>query len=139
MATETSLFTYFIEGFTKNYFNFNGRARKREYWGFVLFGNLISIALLTIALTGIGAIPAFIALLAMLPPCIAVTVRRLHDTNKSGWFALSFLIVFIPVIGEVIILIITIIIGVLDGTKGENQYGQDPLDTNQTNNTGQKA
>ncbi|HEA3273688.1 TPA: DUF805 domain-containing protein [Pasteurella multocida] len=127
MATETSLFTYFIEGYTKNYVNFNGRARKREYWGFTLFNTLISIVLFIVGFTGVGAIPALIILLAMLPPSIAVSVRRLHNANKSGWLALSFLIMLIPVIGEIIALIITIVIGVLEGTKGENQYGEDPL------------
>lgn len=63
----------------------------------------------------------------MLPPTTSVSVRRLHDANKSGWFALSYLIMFIPVIGELISLLIVIIIGILEGTKGENQYGLDPV------------
>ncbi|MFC1023967.1 DUF805 domain-containing protein [Pasteurella multocida] len=130
MATETSLFTYFIEGYTKNYVNFNGRARKREYWGFTLFNTLISIILLMVGATGVGAIPALIIALAMMPPSIAISVRRLHDANKSGWFALGFLIMLIPVIGEIIGMILTVVIGVLEGTKGENQYGEDPLKQN---------
>ncbi|OOF84291.1 hypothetical protein BKG93_08330 [Rodentibacter ratti] len=129
MTKEKSLFTYYIEGVSiKNYLNINGRARKREYWGGYLFGTINAFILLILAITGVGAIPAFILLLALLPPLISVTVRRLHDANKSGWFALSLLVMLIPGIGEVIGLIITIIIGVLEGTKGENQYGKDPLE-----------
>lgn len=77
--------------------------------------------------TGVGTIPALIIALAMMPPSIAISVRRLHDANKSGWFALGFLIMLIPVIGEIIGMILTVVIGVLEGTKGENQYGEDPL------------
>lgn len=83
-----------------------------------------------VGVTGVGAIPALIIALAMMPPSIAISVRRLHDANKSGWFALGFLIMLIPVIGEIIGMILTVVIGVLEGTKGENQYGEDPLKQN---------
>lgn len=80
--------------------------------------------------TGVGTIPALIIALAMMLPSIAISVRRLHDANKSGWFALGFLIIFIPVIGEIIGMILTVVIGVLEGTKGENQYGEDHVKQN---------
>lgn len=125
--SEKSLFTYFIECFSKNYLNFNGRARKKEYWGFMLFYLIIDFMLHLISLTGIGAIFALIVIIVVAPPSLTVTVRRLHDINKSGWFALFILLALIPVIGIIIALIITVILGLIDGTKGKNQYGEDPL------------
>lgn len=127
METQKSLFAYFTECFTKNYFNCNGRAGKREYWGFNLFSTISILILIIISFTGVGVILAIAFALAMLPPSIAVSVRRLHDANKSGWFALSYLIMLVPGIGELIGIILMIVIGVLEGTKGENQYGPDPI------------
>ena len=107
---EKSLFTYFIEAFTKNYANFKGRARRKEYWGFTLFYALIFAILGAFAFTGIGVI-LFSSFVVTLPPSISLTVRRLHDINLSGWFTLYMLIMLIPVIGEAIAIIISIVIG----------------------------
>lgn len=94
------------------YADFNGRARRSEYWYFVLFNLIISIAVGFIA----GAIKmpflASIYSLGVLLPSIAVAVRRMHDVDKSGWFVL------IP--------IYNLILALTEGTKGSNQYGSDP-------------
>lgn len=96
----------------KNYANFNGRARRKEYWMFFLINILISFGL-----AGVGGIfeleiLSTIYTFAVLIPSIAVAVRRMHDVDKSGWFIL------IP--------IYNFILGVTEGTKGSNQYGNDP-------------
>lgn len=124
---EKSLFTYFIEAFTKNYVNFKGRARRKEYWGFTLFYALIFAILGAFAFTGIGVILFLVVFVATLPPSISLTVRRLHDINLSGWFTLYMLIMLIPVIGEAIAIIISIVIGVVQGSAGSNKFGENPV------------
>ena len=96
----------------QNYATFNGRARRKEYWMFVLF-NMI-VAFLFGFVCGLIGIPELANLysLAVLLPSIAVGVRRMHDVGKSGWFLL------IP--------IYNFILAVTEGEKGENQYGADP-------------
>ena len=110
----------------KQYTDFYGRARRREYWMFVLFNVLISLALGIID-NVIGTYSAEmhtglfegIYSLAVLVPSLAVTVRRLHDTNRSGWWLL---ISLIPFLGWALLLVFMI----LDGTPGENRFGPDP-------------
>ncbi|WP_295703177.1 DUF805 domain-containing protein [Haemophilus sputorum] len=127
---EKSLFTYFIEAFTKNYVNFKGRARRKEYWGFTLFYALIFAILGAFAFTGIGVILFLVVFVVTLPPSISLTVRRLHDINLSGWFTLYMLIMLIPVIGEVIAIIISIVIGVVQGSAESNKFGENPVISN---------
>lgn len=127
---EKSLFTYFIEAFTKNYVNFKGRARRKEYWGFTLFYALIFAILGAFAFTGIGVILFLVVFVVTLPPSISLTVRRLHDINLSGWFTLYMLIMLIPVIGEVIAIIISIVIGVVQGSAKSNKFGENPIISN---------
>ena len=127
---EKSLFTYFIEAFTKNYVNFKGRARRKEYWGFTLFYALILAILGAFAFTGIGVILFLVVFVATLPPSISLTVRRLHDINLSGWFTLYMLIMLIPVIGEGIAIIISIVIGVVQGSAESNKFGENPVISN---------
>jgi len=127
---EKSLFTYFIEAFTKNYVNFKGRARRKEYWGFTLFYALIFAILGAFAFTGIGAILFLVVFVVTLPPSISLTVRRLHDINLSGWFTLYMLIMLIPVIGEGIAIIISIVIGVVQGSAESNKFGENPVISN---------
>lgn len=127
---EKSLFTYFIEAFTKNYVNFKGRARRKEYWGFTLFYALIFAILGAFAFTGIGIILFLVVFVVTLPPSISLTVRRLHDINLSGWFTLYMLIMLIPVIGEVIAIIISIVIGVVQGSAESNKFGENPVISN---------
>ena len=127
---EKSLFTYFIEAFTKNYVNFKGRARRKEYWGFTLFYALIFAILGAFAFTGIGVILFLVVFVVTLPPSISLTVRRLHDINLSGWFTLYMLIMLIPVIGEAIAIIISIVIGVVQGSAKSNKFGENPIISN---------
>lgn len=127
---EKSLFTYFIEAFTKNYVNFKGRARRKEYWGFTLFYALIFAILGAFAFTGIGAILFLVVFVVTLPPSISLIVRRLHDINLSGWFTLYMLIMLIPVIGEGIAIIISIVIGVVQGSAESNKFGENPVISN---------
>ncbi|HBB56655.1 TPA: DUF805 domain-containing protein [Patescibacteria group bacterium] len=102
----------------KKYAVFSGRARRAEYWYFVLFNIIIALGLgLFEWFSGIasgtdGSVLVSIYQLAILIPSIAVGVRRMHDVNKSSWFIL------IP--------IYNLILAVTDGTKGDNKYGHDP-------------
>jgi uncharacterized membrane protein YhaH (DUF805 family) len=107
-------------------FSFSGRARRKEYWMFFLF--VIVIELLLGLLdhflgtysmeAGIGLLGG-IFILAIVIQTIAVGVRRLHDTGRSGWWLLLNLI---PVVGPIIVLVLMI----LKGQQGENKYGPDP-------------
>ncbi|MDI9312817.1 MAG: DUF805 domain-containing protein [Limnohabitans sp.] len=111
----------------ENYANFNGRARRKEYWNFQLI-NIVSILIIVvigISLSGNSDdVPLVfylfgIIFLGIIIPSIAVTVRRLHDIGKSGWF---YLISFVPYVGGLIMLYFT----VLDSEQGSNQYGSNP-------------
>ena len=113
----------------KKYAVFGGRARRKEYWFFFLFNILISIGLAVIdnamggfsAEAGIGLLGGIYAL-AVLIPGIAVAVRRLHDTDKSGWWLL---IAFVPVIGTIVLIIFL----ALDSKPGPNRFGDNPKET----------
>jgi uncharacterized membrane protein YhaH (DUF805 family) len=112
----------------KKYATFEGRERRNEYWFFVLF-NFLAIMVLAIidGLAGTFSEEAEIGLfsglylLAVFLPSLAVTVRRLHDTDRSGWWIL---VNFIPLIGFIVILIFAL----LDSTPGDNKYGPNPKD-----------
>lgn len=118
---------WYLKVVRDNYSNFNGRARREEYWMFTLFHYIIICALaiiggLAFAATDsvfLMAILIFGYVLATFIPSLAVTVRRLHDIGKSGWF---FLIQFIPYVGGIIMLVFT----VKNGDTGSNEYGPDP-------------
>ncbi len=109
----------------RKYAVFSGRARRKEYWMFVLFNLIIaSILGLIEALSGIASesYPSVLATLyslAVLIPSLAVGVRRLHDTGRSGWWLL---ISLAPVVGSIVLLIFM----VQDSQQGENQYGPNP-------------
>jgi uncharacterized membrane protein YhaH (DUF805 family) len=100
-----------------------GRARRREFWMFVLAVIIIGFALgilIIIPVLGIiFGIASSIFGLVIIIPSITAGVRRLHDTNKTGWLMLLCLI---PLIGGIIVLIMC----VMEGTHGSNQYGPDP-------------
>lgn len=99
----------------KNYAVFSGRARRKEYWYFFLINTAISIVL---GVVGIGLLSG-IYTLAVLLPSIAVGVRRLHDTDRSGWWLL---IALIPIIGVIVLLVFA----VQDSKAEANQYGMNP-------------
>lgn len=107
-------FDYFKTCITTKYANFEGRARRSEYWYFVLFYLIIYYALLalTFIIGSTAAILAGIFALAMLVPSIAVSIRRMHDVGKSGWFIL------IP--------IYNLILTCTDSQPGSNEYGPNP-------------
>ena len=110
----------FINVVKNNYANFNGRARRKEYWSFVLVNFLIGLVFgllgfITEAATYISSIIS----LALFLPGLAVSVRRLHDTGKSGWYLL---IALIPIIGGLYLIYLMF----KEGDQGQNQYGSDP-------------
>ncbi|MEU4715257.1 DUF805 domain-containing protein [Micromonospora purpureochromogenes] len=122
-----------IKSVLSQYAGFGGRARRSEYWWFALFTLILSIVagILDGALgTNIGSDPSstgvigLIVSLALLLPTLAVAVRRLHDTDRSGWWLL---IGLVPLVGAIVLLVFF----VKDGTRGSNQYGADPKDAPQ--------
>jgi len=119
----------------RKYAEFDGRSRRTEYWMFVLFNLLAMIALA--ALGGVGMaisrdyggvlfVPLGIYFLAVIIPSFAVAVRRLHDTGKSGWLLLLFIVLgLIPIIGFISSLV-QIVFMCLDSDPGMNEYGPNP-------------
>jgi uncharacterized membrane protein YhaH (DUF805 family) len=109
----------------KKYAVFTGRARRREYWMFVLVNVIITVVLTMIEgiadsnSEGSRSTLATLYGLAVLIPSIAVGVRRLHDIGKSGWWML---IGLVPIIGTIVLLIFT----VRDSQPADNQYGPNP-------------
>ena len=97
----------------KKFAVFNGRARTKEYWMFILFNTMFSIVFSLVDTLLIGnEITSNLYSLVVLVPSIAVGIRRMHDVGKSGWFIL------IP--------IYNLILAIREGDKGDNEYGQDP-------------
>lgn len=117
---------YFMQALTENYANFEGRARRSEYWWFTLINAAIAFGILfvtaIIAASAEAAVPlillTFLWLAATIIPSLAVAVRRLHDTDKSGWWLLLQLV---P-LGGIVILIFLLI----EGDPRPNQYGWPP-------------
>ena len=138
---QKSLFTYWLECFTKHYADFSGRARRSEYWGTVLFNGLIQAGLsiilsivATILFSSIEIngevtfsplffllpdIPIYIYGLVWLLPGLAVAVRRLHDIGKSGW---NLLWILLPIVGAIML----IYWYCQDSELGENKWGTNP-------------
>ena len=96
----------------KKYAVFNGRARRKEYWMFILINVIVSFAVGFVGGLIGTSIPGSIYSLAVLVPAIAVGVRRMHDTDHSGWFLL------IP--------FYNLYLAVTDGQRSENRFGSDP-------------
>ncbi|EMH1103783.1 DUF805 domain-containing protein [Proteus mirabilis] len=123
---------WYLEVIKNNYANFSGRARRKEYWMFIVVNTIILAVLYGIMFSSIDSYTGemsgtgFSALiiigiysLATIIPNIAVTVRRFHDQDRSGWMVL---LSFIPFVGGLILFIFMC----LDGTRGENRFGLDP-------------
>ncbi len=116
----------------RNFANFSGRATRQQYWMFILINLIIAFILGFIDSVfgtyseeaGIGLLGG-IYTLAVLVPSIAILIRRLHDTSRSGWWLLLFLI---PIIGPLALLVFAI----LDSTAEENQWGPSIKYANQT-------
>ena len=117
-----------IKSFWSNYATFKGRARRSEYWFIQLFLIITNVAVGAIDLVlmngdvdrfianGGGGIVGLVWILVTIVPALAVLVRRLHDTGKSGWWVLMG---FVPFAGAIVLFVFT----VLDSTPGENKYG----------------
>jgi len=119
---------YFKRCITEKYVDFDSRARRAEYWYFRLFMFISFLPFVFILICGAALeseilILSGIGLIALLSigfilPSLSVTIRRLHDTNKSGWF---YLIAFVPA-GGIILFVFTVI----EGDRRSNLYGPDP-------------
>ena len=132
----------------KRYAEFNGRSRRMEYWMFVLFTTLVSVALGGLMVLGglnfselragsmteptfgplfwIGAIAFGLFAMFSSIPSIAVSIRRYHDRDMSGWWVLGFGVLGnLPYVGWIASLV-SLVITALPGTPGENRFGQDP-------------
>jgi len=116
----------------RRYAQFSGRSQRKEYWMFVLGYVIVAVVLNIIegilGLSGTvggsnGPLTALFGL-AILIPSIAVGIRRLHDTDRSGWWLL---IALVPIIGAIVLLVFF----VSDGTRGPNRFGPDPKDPGQ--------
>jgi len=110
----------------KKYAVFSGRARRMEYWYFVLFNLIVAFVLALIdtllgTTTGVSSFGLLSGIysLAVLIPTLAVLVRRLHDIDRTGWWIL---INLIPLVGTIVLLVFAL----MPGTPGSNQYGPDP-------------
>ena len=120
-----------VKSFWSNYATFKGRARRSEYWFIQLFLIITNVAVGAIDLAlmngdvdrfianGGGGIVGLVWILVTIVPALAVLVRRLHDTGKSGWWVLMG---FVPFAGAIVLFVFT----VLDSTSGENKYGLSP-------------
>ncbi|MHB8729447.1 MAG: DUF805 domain-containing protein [Sulfuricaulis sp.] len=116
---------WYLEVLTK-YAVFSGRASRKEYWFFCMFNIIIGVVLTVIdrmtgsynAKAGMGLLSGIYALAVMIPSA-AVLMRRLHDTNRSGWWLL---IGLIPLIGVIVLFVFL----AQDSKPGVNQYGASP-------------
>lgn len=105
---------------------FRGRARRKEYWFYILFNVIFSIILAIVDMsmdtfdpkTGVGLFGTIYAA-ALILPSMAVTVRRLHDIGRSGWWML---IPIVPILGAILIFAFL----VQDSDPGENRFGPNP-------------
>jgi uncharacterized membrane protein YhaH (DUF805 family) len=117
-------FTEAIQSGFQNYANFNGRAQRSAFWYWALFCFIASIVLgfVDMAIFGSEGVPLLQGLfgLATLIPYLAVGARRLHDTDRSGWWQLLH---FIPIIGTIVLIIWM----ASRGTPGDNRFGPNPL------------
>ena len=113
---------WYLDVLLKKYALFDGRARRNEYWYFVLFNVIVAVGLAMVdaivrKLVGIGPFGTLYAI-AVLVPSIAVSIRRLHDTDRSGWWLL---LALIPFVGLVLLVFL-----VEDSTASTNRYGPNP-------------
>ncbi|WP_049722031.1 DUF805 domain-containing protein [Gilvimarinus polysaccharolyticus] len=108
---------YFIDAL-KKYADFSGRARRKEYWMFILFYLIFYIAFLVVdSLLGTMFLTLIFSLV-LLVPSISIAARRLHDTGRTGWWQL---IGLIPLIGAIILLVFLV-----QDSHAENAYGPSP-------------
>jgi uncharacterized membrane protein YhaH (DUF805 family) len=104
----------YFTGALKKYADFTGRARRKEYWMFILIYFIINI---TLAVLGLDIISGLVAI-GLLVPSISIAARRLHDTGRSGWWQL---IVLIPIIGFIVLIVF-----LAQDSHDANDYGVNP-------------
>lgn len=114
-------FTEAVQSGLTNYVTFNGRSSRSAYWWFWLFTFVAVIAAEIVSAIIKSPVIYLIVALALLLPSLAVAIRRLHDTGRTGWWLL---IGLIPIIGT-----ITLIVFYVQDSDGPNQYGDRPDDT----------
>jgi uncharacterized membrane protein YhaH (DUF805 family) len=120
MKVEPMSFQDAVRSALTNYVNFSGRARRSEYWYFALFSFAVYVAALVVdRILGTYPLLYVVAVAGLLLPGLAVAVRRLHDTDRSGWWILLGLI---PIVGPIVLLVFF----VAEGTLGDNQFGPSP-------------
>ncbi len=108
---------YYI-GAWKKFAEFSGRARRKEFWMFILFNLIVSIVLTLVDnMLGIMMLGSIYSL-AVLIPSLAIGARRLHDTGRSGWWQLLY---FLPVIGFIVLIVFFV-----QDSHDENDYGANP-------------
>lgn len=111
-------FNYFLDVVKNKYADFNGRARRQEYWMYILVYIILAIVASIIdSIIGMQILGSILGL-ALLVPSLAVGVRRLHDISKSGWFLL---LGIVPIANFYLLYLL-----VQDGTPGSNEYGANP-------------
>ena len=123
-----------LRSFWTRYRDFKGRSRRSEYWFIQLFLVVtnIAVAIIDLALMGWdvdrfianggGGIVGLVWILVTIVPALAVLVRRLHDTGKSGWWVL---VGFLPLVGAIVLLVFT----VTESSPGENKFGPSPKES----------
>lgn len=119
-------FEFYTNALKNKYAMFSGRATRSEYWYFVLFNFLISIAIgIVSGIFGknVNDLVSGLYSLAMLVPSLAVSSRRLHDTGRSAWWLLLGLV---PIVGWIVLLVFL----VTDTTPSDNKYGSNPKGMN---------
>jgi uncharacterized membrane protein YhaH (DUF805 family) len=127
--SEFGVFDWWKKVVKDNYANFEGRARRAEYWNYILANIIITLSLYFVTfiiafipffglISILGVICIVILSIGTIIPSLAVAVRRLHDTNKSGWYLLLNLI---PIANIVLIVFLA-----TEGTRGPNSFGDDP-------------
>ena len=112
---------WYLNVLQNHYFDFEGRARRKEFWMFALVNFAISIVITIVVgfvSDSMASIVSMLYSLAVLLPSIGLGVRRLHDTGRTGWLAL---LALIPLVNLVLIYFF-----VLEGDAGPIEYGPDP-------------
>ena len=114
---------WYLKGL-RQYADFKGRSRRREYWMFTLVSFVVALVLdvldyvLGLMVNGFGIL-GLIYLVAVIVPSTAVSIRRLHDINRTGWWEL---LVLVPILGWLVLTVFAVIAG----DQGSNRYGPDP-------------
>ena len=116
---------WYLDVLKNKYATFSGRAHRKEYWMFLLINLVVSVALAlidsligSVSESGMGLLSSVYSI-GVLIPSLALSVRRLHDIGRTGWWVL---ISIIPVIGAVVLLVFML----LDSEPGSNRYGANP-------------